>query len=77
MSTIPMNCDLFCLDCESIGTNPRQCEPCGSRALYPMRAWLARKPAIEAPCESGIERYWREEAANREREIGELERMYR
>ena len=46
--------DLFCLDCEKIGTNCRECEQCGSRALFPVRVWLDRQLANEVP--RGIDR---------------------
>lgn len=70
-----MDNQIFCLDCESIGTNTRQCD-CGSRALYPIRAWIERKPVLEDDLETGCQRFQREESARREKEVGELERMF-
>lgn len=68
--------EMFCLDCSCIGTNTRQCEACGSRALYPVRAWLERKPVVEDRRETAIERYWREEEVSRCGELKELEKMW-
>lgn len=67
--------DLFCLDCEALGTNPHNCERCASRALYPVRAWLDRRPPREELRETAIQRYWREEAERERQEVADLERM--
>lgn len=71
-----MDNPMFCLDCSRIGNSSRQCD-CGSRALYPIRAWLDRKPALEVERETGIQRYRREKSERRPEEIADLERMYK
>ena len=50
----------FCLDCSWIANDSRQCAKCGSKAIYPVQAWLNAKAAVDN--ETGIERHWREEA---------------
>lgn len=45
--------------------------------MYPIRAWLDRKPALEVERETGIQRYRREKSERRPEEIADLERMYK
>ena len=73
-----MNLQLWCLDCDrlALGNSQRECGACGSRALYPVHAWINRNPFFEER-ETGIQRYWRKEAEREKREVAELERLIR